>query len=61
MMDPRRLAYIVVGGLCLVIGVFAEEFHTTLVPTWVISSRIGRSCFSVVGAILIVVGLFARL
>ena len=59
-MDPKRLVYVVVGCLCIMIAIFAEEFHTTLVPTWMIPHRIGRLCFSIVGIMLILVGLFAR-
>ncbi len=59
-MDPRRIVYIVVGCLCILIGIIGNQFETTTSPARVISAPIGRICFGVVGAFLISVGLFAR-
>ena len=59
-MDPRRIVYVVVGCLCILIGIFAEGFHTATLPMRVVSSRIGRFCFYIVGALVIALGLFAE-
>jgi hypothetical protein len=57
--DPRRIVYIVVGCLCILISIIADQFETATKPGRIIANPIGRTCFAVIGAFLIGVGLFA--
>jgi hypothetical protein len=57
--DPRRIVYIVVGCLCILISIIADQFETATKPARIISNPIGRTCFAVLGAFLIGVGVFA--